>query len=65
VNETVYDNVVWMCERVMYITFHDDIFSCLNFGFTAWVTNVEVRKKSLSVLSNRSMASSYTSETGA
>jgi len=65
VNETVYDNVAWTCERAMYITFHDNMFLCLNFGFTTQVADGEVRKESLLVLSNGSMASSHVSEMGA
>ena len=49
----------------MCIIFHDDMFSCLNFSFTAQAADGEVRKEFLSVLSNGSMAGSYTSETGA
>jgi len=48
----------------MYITFHDDVFSCLNFGFTAQAADEEVRKESLSVLSNGSVAGSYVGEAG-
>jgi len=49
----------------MYITFHDDMFLCLNFGFTTQVADGKVRKESLLVLSNGSMASSHVSEMGA
>ena len=63
-NEAVYDNIVWTCGWIMCITFHDDMFSCLNFSFTAWAADGEVRKESLSVLSNGSMAGSHASETG-
>ena len=63
-NEAVYDNVVWTYGWIMYIIFHDDMFSCLNFSFTTWAADGEVRKESLSILSNRSMASSHVSETG-
>ena len=54
-----------MCGWIMCITFHGNMFSCLNFSFTAWAADGEVRKESLSVLSNGSMASSHASETGA
>jgi len=46
----------------MCLIFHDDMFSCLNFSFPAWAADGEVREESLSVLSNRSMASSHVSE---
>ena len=64
-NETVYDDVAWTSGRIMYITFHDDVFSCLNFGFTAWAADGEVRKEPLSVLSNGSVAGSHVGEAGA
>ena len=49
----------------MYITFHDNVFSCLNFGFTTWTADGEVRKEPLSVLSNGSVAGSHVGEAGA
>jgi len=64
VNETVYDDVAWACGRVMYITFHDNVFSCLNLGFTAQAASGEVRKESLLVFPNGSMAGSHVSEMG-
>ena len=43
----------------------DDVFSCLNFGFTAWAADGKVRKEPLLVLSNGSMAGSHAGEVGA
>jgi len=65
VNKAVYDNIAWTCGWIMCIAFHDDMFSCLNFSFTAWAADGEMRKESLSVLSNGGVASSHASETGA
>jgi len=64
VNKAVHDNIAWTCGWIMCIAFHDNMFSCLNFSFTAQVADGEVRKESLSILSNGSMASSHVSETG-
>ena len=64
-NKTVYDDVVWACGRVMYITFYDDVFSCLNLSFTTQAASGEVRKESLSVFPNGGMTSSHVSEMGA
>ena len=49
----------------MCLTFHNNMFSCLNFSFPARAADGEVREKSLSVLSNGSMAGSHVSEMGA
>jgi len=64
VNKTVYDDVTWTSERIMYIIFHDDVFSCLNFSFTTQAADGEVRKEPLSVLSNGSVAGSHAGEAG-
>ena len=64
-NKTVYDDVAWMSGRIIYITFYDNMFSCLNFGFTTRTADREVRKEPLLVLSNRSMAGSHVGEAGA
>ena len=63
-DKAVYDDIAWMYGWVICITFHDNMFLCLNFSFAAQVADGEVRKESLSVLSNGSVASSHASETG-
>jgi len=62
VNKTVYDDVAWVCGRVMYITFYNNVFSCLNLGFITWAASREIRKESLLVFPNGSMAGSHASE---
>jgi len=44
---------------------NNDMFSCLDFSFTAWAADGEVREESLSILSNGGVAGSHASETGA
>ena len=61
-NKTVYDNIAWTYGRVMYIIFYDNMFSCLNFGFTTRAASRKIRKESLLVFSNGSMAGSHASE---
>ena len=63
-NEAVYDDIAWTCGWIIYLTFHNDMFSYLNFSFPAWAADGKMREESLSVLSNGSMASSHVSETG-
>ena len=65
VDKAVYDDIAWTCGWVVCIALHDDMFSCLDFSFTAWAANGEVRDESLSILPNGSVASSHASETGA
>jgi len=64
VNETVYDDVAWPSGRIMYITFHDNVFSYLDVCFTAWAAGGEVRKEPLSVFSNGSMAGGHAGKVG-
>jgi len=64
VDKAVYDDIAWMCGWVVCIALHDDMFSCLDFSFTAWAADGEVREESLSILPNGSVASSHASETG-
>ena len=49
----------------MSITFHDDVFLGLNFGFVTRAAGGEVGEESLSVFSNGGMASSHVSEASA
>ena len=43
----------------MSITFYDDVFLGLNFGFVTRAAGGEVGEESLSVFSNRSVASGH------
>jgi len=52
VDKAVDDDVAWLHRGVMPITFHDNVFLNLNFGFATRATGGEVREKSLSVFSN-------------
>jgi len=62
VNEAVDDDVAWPHGGVMSVAFHNDVFSGLNFSFATRAAGGEVREESLSVFSNRGMASSHASE---
>ena len=52
VNEAVDDDITRVSGGVMNVTFHDDVFTSLNFGFTAWAASGEVWEESLSIFSN-------------
>jgi len=62
VDKAVDDVVAWLCRGVMSITFHDNVFSSLNFGFATRTTGGEMREESLSVFSNGGMTSSHMGE---
>jgi len=62
VNKAVDDDVVRTCGRVVSITFHDDVFSGLNFSFATRAIGGEVWEESLSVFSNGGMASGHAGE---
>ena len=53
------------CGWVVCITLHDDMFSCLDFSFTAQAADGKVREESLSILPNGGVAGGHASETGA
>ena len=65
VDKAVYDDIAWMCGWVVCITLHDDMFSCLDFSFTAQAADGKVREESLSILPNGGVAGGHASETGA
>jgi len=65
VDKAVYDDIAWTCGWVVCIVLHDDMFLCLDFSFTTWAADGEVREESLSILPNGGVASSHVSETGA
>jgi len=62
VDKAVDDDIAWTHGGVMPITFYDNMFSGLNFGFTTRATDREVREESLSVFSNGGMISSHAGE---
>jgi len=65
VDKAINDDIAWTCGGVVSITFHDNVFSGLNFSFATRVAGGEVGKESLSVFSNRGMASGHTGEASA
>jgi len=65
VDKAVYDDIAWTCGWVVCIALHDNMFSCLDFSFTARAADGEVREESLSILPNGGVAGSHASETGA
>ena len=65
VDKAVYDDIAWMCRWVVCITLHNNMFSCLNFSFATWAADGKVKKESVSILPNRSVAGSHVSEMGA
>jgi len=65
VDKAVDDDVAWPRGGVMSITFHNDVFSSLDFSFATRAAGGKVREESLSVFSNGGMASSHVSEASA
>ena len=64
-DKAIDDDVAWSRGRVISITFHDDVFSGLNYGFATRATGGEVGEESLSVFSNGGMASGHAGEASA
>ena len=64
-NKAIDDDVAWTCGGVVSITFHDNVFLGLNFGFTTRAAGGEVGKESLSVFSNGGVASGHAGEASA
>ena len=58
-NKAIDDVVAWSHGGVMSITFHDDVFSGLNFGFATRATGGEMKEESLSVFSNRGITKGH------
>jgi len=52
VDKAIDDDVAWLHRGVMPITFHDNVFSSLNFSFATRATGGEMREESLSIFSN-------------
>jgi len=65
VNKAVDDDVARTRGRVVSITFHDDVFSDLNFSFATRAASGKVGEESLSVFSNGGMASGHAGEASA
>jgi len=61
-DKAVDDDVAQLHEGIMQVTFHDNVFSCLNLSFTTWAAGKKVEEESLFVFSNGGIASSHTSE---
>ena len=58
-NETINDDVTWPCKEIMQITLHNNVFIDLNLNFAIWAASEEMKKESLSILSNGSMTSGH------
>jgi len=58
-NKAVDDDIAWPHEGVMFIAFHNNVFSSLDFSFATRTASGKVREKSLSIFSNGGMASSH------
>jgi len=65
VYEAIDDNVLWPCGGVVQVTFYDNMFMGLNFGFVIWTTSGKMKEESLSILSNGSMTGGHASESSA
>ena len=61
-DKAIDDNVIWSRGGVMSITFHDNVFSSLHFGFTTGAAGGELGEESLSVFSNGGITSSHAGE---
>jgi len=62
VDKAIDDDVAWTHGGVVSITFHNDVFLGLNFGFVTRAAGREVGKESLFVFSNRGVASGHAGE---
>jgi len=58
-DEAIDDDNAWLHERVMNVTFHDNMFTSLNFGFTTQAAGRKMVEESLSVFTNGGMSSSH------
>ena len=61
-NKTVNNNVAWLSGGIMQVTFHDYVFTSLNFSFTTWAAGQEMGEESLSIFFNGGMSSDHVSE---
>jgi len=65
VNKAVDDGVAGTHGRIVSFTFHDNVFTGLNFSFATRAAGGEVGEESLSVFTNGGMASGHASEASA
>ena len=65
VDRAVDDNVARTHRRIMSITFHDDVFSGLNFSFATGAAGGKVGEESLSIFSDGGVASGHVGEASA
>jgi len=65
VDKAIDDDVARMHRGIVSITFHDDVFSGLNFGFATRAADGEVGEESLSVFSNGGVAGGHAGEASA
>jgi len=65
VDKAIDDDVARTCGEIMSITFHDDVFSGLNFSFATRAAGGEVWEESLSVFSDGGVASGHAGEVSA
>ena len=64
-DEAVNDYVTQSCGGVVHVTFHDNVFSGLDFGFATRAAGREVWEESLSVFSDGGVASGHAGEASA
>ena len=64
-DKAIDDDVAWSHGEVMPITLHNNVFLSLDFGFATRAASGEIGEESLSVFSNRGMASSHAGEVSA
>ena len=65
VDKAIDDDVARTCGGIMSITFHDNVFSGLDFGFATRAAGREVWEESLSVFSDGGVASGHAGEASA
>ena len=61
-NKAVDDNVAGTCGRIVSFTFHDNVFTDLNFSFATRAASGKVGEESLSVFSNGGVAGGHAGE---
>ena len=61
-NKAVDDNVAGTRGQIVSFTFHDNVFTGLNFSFATRAASGEVGEESLSVFSNGGVASGHAGE---
>ena len=64
-HEAIDNDVAGTRGRIMFFTFHDNVFTGLNFSFATRATGGEMGEESLSVFSNGGMASGHAGKASA